>query len=345
MDTALLDPLADLVESRRIAPPANAKDILAKRPHARLIGLWKLTALAPILTASVENKEATPDAKREALIALARLDAEHTLILQLAGDAEQPWLVRLGAVEALCEKDVPNAAKSALALMPATKSEDNMRALLAPFLARAQRTKALATALDATPCDKESADLATQALIGIGRNEPSLTTLFNRILGRANPTQPYDSQFVSSLANNALVAGDAKHGKEVYERVTLNCIACHQIGGKGGITGPQLDALGRGVPAELIVEAVLWPQRQIKEGYVATTVTMKDGRFLAGYKVAETPTELQLRDMATQQLSTLPKSAIQTRADAGSLMPEGLTASLTREELRDLIAYLAALGK
>ena len=125
----------------------------------------------------------------------------------------------------------------------------------------------------------------------------------------------------------------------------LNCIACHQIGGKGGIIGPQLDAVGRGVPIELLVEAVMWPQRQIKEGYTATTVVMKDGRTLAGYKVAENGKDLQIRDMATQQVSALPKAAIQTRTDAGSLMPEGLTASLSREELRDLIAYLASLGK
>ena len=36
---------------------------------------------------------------------------------------------------------------------------------------------------------------------------------------------------------------------------------------------------------------------------------------------------------------------MQSRTDAGSLMPDGLTASLSREELRDLIAYLASLGK
>ena len=344
-DAALLNQLADLAESQSIKPPANATEVLTAHPDAKLIGLWKLTPLAPKLKTLLDDKDSTPDSKRHALIALARLDAEHDLILKLASDAQQPWLVRLGAVEALCERRIPQAATSALALMPVVKTEDNMRALLAPFLARAARTKALVAALNATPCTSESADLATRALIGIGRNEPEITAVLNRILGRVAPVQPFDAQFVSSLANQALVAGDAKHGKEIYERVALNCIACHQIGGKGGIVGPQLDAVGRGVPIELLVEAVMWPQRQIKEGFVATTVVMKDGRTLAGYKVAENGKDLQIRDMATQQVSTLPKDAIQTRADAGSLMPEGLTASLTREELRDLIAYLASLGK
>jgi putative heme-binding domain-containing protein len=72
---------------------------------------------------------------------------------------------------------------------------------------------------------------------------------------------------------------------------------------------------------------------------------MKDGRTLVGYKQKETDTELTLRDMASNTMTTLQKSQMQTRTDAGSLMPDGLTASLSREELRELIAYLASLGK
>jgi putative heme-binding domain-containing protein len=360
-DPALLSEFTDLVESQNLKAPngteakvgeasslatrGNAPPPTTTPPLARLIGLWKLSSLSKDLDAILTSKEASPESQRHALVALARLDAPAEKLAPFAQDPQRPWLVRLGAVEALCERHPAKAASSALVLMPVAKSEDDMRTLLAPFLAKAPRMKALTAALRDTPCSKESADLATRTLIAIGRNEPGLTALLNGILGRITPTQPYDSQWVSSLANSALVAGDPKHGKEIYERVTLNCIACHNIGGKGGITGPQLDAVGRGVPTELLVEAVLWPQRQIKEGYVATTITMKDGRMLAGYKVAENPTDLQVRDMATQQISKLPKAAIQSRTDAGSLMPEGLTASLSREELRDLIAYLASLGK
>lgn len=367
-DATLLSQLADLVEAQQIkapqkgeklvsslfekpspealaASPARNETSLLLSASAKLIGLWKLTALAPQLKMHLTSSDTSLEPKRAILIALARLDAERDLILKLSADAQQPWLVRLGAVEALCEKDSVNAAKSALALMPTAKTEDEMRALLAPFLAKGGRLKNLVTQLDAAPCTKESADLATRTLLGIGRNEPELTAVLNRILGRITPVQPFDAQWVSSLANDATISGNAKRGGEIFQRVTLNCIACHAIGGKGGIIGPQLDAVGRGVPTELLIEAVMWPQRQIKEGYTATTIVMKDGRTMMGYKVAEGAADLQLRDMATQQVSTLPKSGIQTRTDAGSLMPEGLTASLSREELRDLIAYLASLGK
>lgn len=350
-DVALLNELADFVEAQNLKAPADAAAKVGEASKVgaaaavRLIGLWKLAALAPDLNTLIDAKEAAPETKRHALIALARLGTGQELILKLSGDSQQPWLVRLGAIEALCEKDAVSGSKSALILMPEAKTEDNMRALLAPFLAKGGRLKSFVKQLEAAPCSKESADLATQALIGIGRNEPELTAVLNKILGRVTPVQPYDAQLVSGLANQATVAGDAKRGAEIYNRMTLNCIACHQIAGKGGFIGPQLDAVGRGVPVELLVEAVMWPQRQIKEGYTATTIIMKDGRTIAGYKVAENGADLQVRDMVTQQVSTLPKASMQSRTDAGSLMPEGLTASLSREEFCHLIAYLASLGK
>jgi putative heme-binding domain-containing protein len=113
----------------------------------------------------------------------------------------------------------------------------------------------------------------------------------------------------------------------------------------GGIIGPELDAVGRGVPVELLIEAVVWPNRQIKEGYVATTVVMKDGRSLQGYKIAESAAELQLKDMLNGQIHKLSPAQIANKLEAGSLMPEGLTMAMTRTELVDLVAYLMSLGK
>ena len=293
----------------------------------------------------LEDRAFIGEGTSQVCTSLAKLGAEREFLSRTALDLDKPYARRLAAIEALAINAPAHAATAALALMPLAKTEEDMRALLAPFLTKAGRTKPLIAALTTTPCSKAAADLATRALIAMGRNEPELSAALNKILGRTGGVMPYDAQWVSSLRNEATVSGNAKKGDEIFHRPALNCIACHSIGGKGGIIGPQLDAVGRGVPVELLIEAVMWPQRQIKEGYVATTVVTKDGRTLVGYKQKENDTELTLRDMATNALTTLPKTQIQTRTDAGSLMPDGLTASLSREELRDLIAYLAGLGK
>ena len=63
------------------------------------------------------------------------------------------------------------------------------------------------------------------------------------------------------------------------------------------MTGPNLTAVGRGMTPELITESLLWPRRQIKEGYFLSTVTTHDGKLLSGYKVSEDDKSLVLRSL------------------------------------------------
>jgi len=356
-DEALLQTLVEIAASQNKKAPANAVEVVGRLVEmralnavkcaagVRLAGIWHLGPFVAKVTDIARDKDANVIERTAAVFTLGVWKKEPALLASIASGTDEVIDVRLEAISALAASDATQAATLATGFMPEAKDEALMLKMLAPFLVKPAYTKALVTVLGNTPCSKEAADLATRALIGIGRNEPELTNTLNRILGRVASTMAFDPQWVSGLANDATVSGDTKRGKEVFNRVTLNCIACHQIGGAGGIIGPQLDAVGRGVPVELLVEAVMWPQRQIKEGYTATTVTTKDGRTMMGYKTSESEAELGLRDMAIGTITNLPKSQIASRTDAGSLMPEGLTASLSRDELRDMIAYLASLGK
>jgi putative heme-binding domain-containing protein len=101
--------------------------------------------------------------------------------------------------------------------------------------------------------------------------------------------------------------------------------------------------LAAGLPLDIIIESVLWPERQIKEGYQATTVVTKDGRVLSGFAHSEDKAVLRIRDLTSGKIATLQVSEIKQRNKGGSVMPPQLTANLTRAELRDLIKYLSTL--
>ena len=71
---------------------------------------------------------------------------------------------------------------------------------------------------------------------------------------------------------------------------------------------------------------------------------MKDGSQWSGFKAAETRTELKLRGVDGTETRLL-KSNIQQRTDAGTIMPDGLTDTLSHQDKLNLLKYLIALGK
>ncbi len=104
------------------------------------------------------------------------------------------------------------------------------------------------------------------------------------------------------------------------------------------VKGPNLSALEAGLPEDLLEESVLWSARQIKQGYTATMVITKNGRVLSGFAHNEDKTVLRALDLAIVQTAQ-----IKQRIRGGTVMPSGLTTSLTRAEICDLIEYLSTL--
>jgi putative heme-binding domain-containing protein len=113
----------------------------------------------------------------------------------------------------------------------------------------------------------------------------------------------------------------------------------------GGKIGPDLSALSRGLPLDMIVTEVVWPSINVKEGFEAATATLKDGSVISGFKQLHTDSVLGIRDIQTGEIRTLQRSETTQMKVGGTLMPEGLTAALSEKELADLIRYLGDLGK
>ncbi|MFN0077721.1 MAG: PVC-type heme-binding CxxCH protein [Prosthecobacter sp.] len=351
-DQEVLEDLAAAAAQRGFKTPEGAEPLLLgvlkegneaqKAAACALVGAWRLKSAETVMRGLLE---ADGGVCAPALMALARLGEPAETFEKHAKDAKQSWAVRTAALTVLAEKKPVLAGQLAAVSLSSIPDAETMRAWLVPLLSRESALGALAKALDAKPCFAEAAKLAMTTLTAAGRGDAVLTTAFGKILGVKNTVPAYDSAWVAALATEVKAHGDVVKGKAVFNAPLSGCVACHKIGGQGGIVGPELDAVGRGVPVELLIEAVVWPNRQIKEGYVATTLTLKDGRKLQGYKVSEAGGEMQLRELASGQTSRFTPAQIAERQEAGSLMPEGLIMNMTREELRDLIAYLAGLGR
>jgi putative heme-binding domain-containing protein len=116
------------------------------------------------------------------------------------------------------------------------------------------------------------------------------------------------------------------------------------VEGQGGILGPDLSSIGRAMTPEAIVESVLWPKLQVKEGFLLTQITTKDGRIVQGHVAEESAAFVTLKDVAGTPGAPIAKAEIVARRDSGTLMPEGLTAWMSEQQRLDLLRYLFGLG-
>jgi putative heme-binding domain-containing protein len=178
----------------------------------------------------------------------------------------------------------------------------------------------------------EAADAKTREMMknAVSPGAPSL---------RATP------EFVDALVKEVRAHGQPARGAAIFGRAELACLACHSVAGQGATIGPALDGIGSGQPLDFIIGAVLEPQREVKESFEAIEVTTKDGASHLGYRVSEDAKELLVRDLGAGRVVRIARADIAQRRQAGSVMPNGLVDRLSREELRDLFAYLASLGR
>ncbi len=148
-----------------------------------------------------------------------------------------------------------------------------------------------------------------------------------------------------TLAAAATRDGDPLRGAEIFARHTLACLSCHRVGEHGGRVGPALDQIGRQRTAAQLADAVLDPQRDVEPAYRAIVVQTTDGRTIRGYREPDTSAGLVIREPVDDSLIEIRSDEIDETAEVGSLMPERLLGSLSAGEQRDLVRFLAELGR
>ncbi|MFK8113277.1 MAG: DUF6797 domain-containing protein [Rubripirellula sp.] len=157
--------------------------------------------------------------------------------------------------------------------------------------------------------------------------------------------QDYDPTIVQSLRRDAIAKGNPARGAVLYAAPTSACLSCHKVGEHGGTVGPDLSLVGAKQSIDHIVESLLWPKRTVAEPYKAIAVLTTDGQVIRGYPINETDEQLDLKDSATGKPRTIAQDDIEDVKQLGSLMPEGLMATMSQQDKFDVIAFLADLGK
>jgi putative heme-binding domain-containing protein len=321
----------------------DGSDTVPRLRAVQLAGAWKVTALAPRIEALATNKSTPVALRGAALGAVADLRARVSLpTLSAAAESPDEPAIALAALEALLRVSPPDAARIAIKRVAASANATEAGYWLRPFTQRVGSVGALTKALTDKPLAPTQARHALSALSSSSRYEKPLLLKLTEQAGFSAELPVFSTEFVRELVAEARARGNASEGRNHYQ--VLACAACHTINGEGGKAGPDLSALGRGLPPDMIVTELIWPQLNVKEGFEALSVTTKDSRLIEGIKQSETGDELAIRDTLTGEITRVRRAQVAQIKPTGSVMPEGLTAPLTRQQLADLVRYLLELG-
>jgi putative heme-binding domain-containing protein len=207
------------------------------------------------------------------------------------------------------------------------------------FTARAVRDSLLHQVIAMLPPEEQAIHAAR---IETARKPTSVIPATSRAFVQKWKLEDLVADLESPAATEAVHRGDANNGRKLYAAAA--CIACHSFQGEGGRAGPDLTTAARRYSTRDLLENILEPSRVINEQYALQQYVMSDGKTFTGrtvnmagdtVMVATDPNDpggsevrFDIHDLESSAPSKI------------SFMPEGLLDTLSRDEIRDLLAYL-----
>jgi putative heme-binding domain-containing protein len=118
---------------------------------------------------------------------------------------------------------------------------------------------------------------------------------------------------------------------------------CHTLFDVGAKIGPDLTGSNR-ANLDYVLENIIDPSAVIGKDYLMVNVKTKDGRFIDGIIKAETAEAITFATV--NEVITLPKNEIASQKVSNvSMMPEGLLATFSEAQIRDLVKYLGSAAQ
>jgi putative membrane-bound dehydrogenase-like protein len=175
----------------------------------------------------------------------------------------------------------------------------------------------------------------------VGLNDKTVTERVRKVWGVVRPASEGKAALMTKykalLTPDYVISADLSQGRVVFQRT---CATCHRLFDEGASIGPELTGSQR-ANLDYFLDNVLDPSAVVAKEYQMTVVELKNGRFLNGIVKEENDRSITLQTQ--NEKVVVPKEDIESRkASAVSLMPDGLLDKLTKEEVRDLVGYLAS---
>ncbi len=137
--------------------------------------------------------------------------------------------------------------------------------------------------------------------------------------------------------------GDVGRGRAIFFGAKAACATCHTVRDEGGQVGPNLSQIGAVRGRRDLLEAIVYPSATFARTFEPYVVKTKDGVVEAGVISRETADAVYLMTGPRSEKRFERGNIKELRRSDVSVMPQGLDAQLTGQEMGDLIAFLGSL--
>jgi putative heme-binding domain-containing protein len=162
--------------------------------------------------------------------------------------------------------------------------------------------------------------------------------VWGEIRGASADSQKLIQQYKDLLTPEFLASADPANGRRVFD---ATCSSCHVLFGEGGTVGPDITGSNR-ANLDYILENVVEPSAVLGKDYRMTILETIDGRVISGLITRETESAVTLRTINEAEVLVATDDIEARRLSDLSVMPERQLDQMSKEEVRDLIAYLGS---
>jgi putative heme-binding domain-containing protein len=136
--------------------------------------------------------------------------------------------------------------------------------------------------------------------------------------------------------------GKAENGKVLFAGAGT-CAKCHVVNGEGKGVGPNLSGVGAKLSRESLYESILAPSAAISHSYETWTAILTDGRSITGMLVSQSPDQVVIKGADAIDVTIPAREVEELVKQPVSLMPADLAATLSADELVDLVTWMETL--
>ena len=317
----------------------NAPEAVQLAALQAISGL-QLRGAAPTLLGAVANEKAPEAVRIGALKAIDAFGGDEVTRAIDAADKSKSAALRLAALQVAAKRAPARALPIVTRLAKdGTESEQQAAFLSLAQLQGPEKDKLLASSLDQLAAGKVQPGAQLELIEAAEKSEaPAVKAKWAKQQAAWKASGNALAEYGYTLAGGNSGAG----GRDFFQNEVLPCARCHKVSGNGGEAGPDLTHIGKEKDAQYLLESVIKPSAHIAAGFDVVTITLKNGSTETGSVADETGRQLVLK-RADGSSATLQKADIAQRVTAPSSMPEIYAQTMSRKQLRDMVAFLKVL--